>query len=99
MRDPPERTTVNAPLSFTNLSDKSATYLAKETDSSSSESKTSNFPEPFWDATSAIEAFALKTLEEPLKCRITGTLRLNRRLKFEGFVKEIRGFGEKKRDD
>lgn len=42
MRDPPESTTVKAPLSRTNFSDSSAVYFASETESSSSLSNTSN---------------------------------------------------------
>ena len=40
MRDPPERTTVKAPLLLAKCSDKSAVYLARETAKSSPESKT-----------------------------------------------------------
>lgn len=40
MRDPPERTTEKAPLSFTNFSDRFAVYSANEIASSSSEAET-----------------------------------------------------------
>jgi hypothetical protein len=42
MRDPPERTTVKAPLSLVNLSDSPAVYLASDTARSSSVSNTVN---------------------------------------------------------
>lgn len=47
MREPPDKTTVKALLSLRNFSDRSAVYLAKDTDRSSSLSKTSTFLLPF----------------------------------------------------
>lgn len=47
MREPPDKTTVKATLSFENLSDSSAVYFANCTASNSSESNTSTF---FWPA-------------------------------------------------
>ena len=43
MREPPDKTTVKALLSLRNFSDRSAVYLAKDTDRSSSLSKISTF--------------------------------------------------------
>lgn len=58
MREPPDKTTVKAPRSLTNFSDRSAVYFAKDTDRSSLSSKTRSFPLPFSDeiAVSAIAA-------------------------------------------
>ena len=49
MSDPPETTTVKAPLSFANFSDKYAVYLANEIDNASSESKMFKFARPFFE--------------------------------------------------
>lgn len=58
MREPPETTTVKEPFCLMNFSDKSAVYLARETDKASSESNISTF---FWvDMFGKVDAFVLK---------------------------------------
>jgi hypothetical protein len=59
MRDPPDKTTLKAPLSFENLSDRSAVYFARDTARSSSVSNTSTFflSPPVSAVVVAIDAF------------------------------------------
>ena len=70
MRDPPDKTTVKAPRSLANFSDKSAVYLAREVARSSSASKTSTafFFSLSLDTDVVIEALALRlpTILKPL---------------------------------
>lgn len=96
MREPPETTTVKAPLSLTNLSDKLAVYFANSKATCSSESNILTLGESFWDDfTSAIDDFALN-FEESFGIAETW---FNLRVKFEALVKEICGFLREIRGD